>query len=340
MKFGAVPVGGAAGSLLAHSVKQGELVLRKGHRLAAADVARLTDAGITSVIVAQLEPDDVHEDEAARRMAEALTGAQVDCGMATTGRANLFARRAGLVRIDVDRIHAINGVHESLTVATLPDYEPVVEGQMLATVKVIPYAAPRDALEPVLGLAQGAEGAISVAPYRGLGVGLVLTRLPQTRASVLAKMRGSVEKRLAPLAAQLRAERIVSHDAAAIADAVADVAALPGIDAVLVSGIAATVDRADVVPAGIAAAGGILLHAGMPVDPGNLLLLASLPRADSRCPVVGIPTCARSPKLNGFDYVLRRLAAGLEVGAWDIMRMGVGGLLGEIPTRPMPRDER
>jgi molybdenum cofactor cytidylyltransferase len=109
---------------------------------------------------------------------------------------------------------------------------------------------------------------------------------------------------------------------------------------VLISGIAATVDRADVVPAGIERAGGVIVHAGMPVDPGNLLLLAQLTRADSRCAVVGIPTCARSPKLNGFDFVLRRLAAGLEVGAWDIMQMGVGGLLGEIPTRPMPREAR
>ena len=338
MKFGPVPVRESAGTLLAHSVKQGDLVLRKGHRLAAADVLRLTAAGVATVVVARLGPDDVHEDDAARRLAEALAGAQVDNGSATTGRSNLHARRAGLVRIDAARIHAINAVHESLTVATLPDHEPVTEGQMLATVKVIPYAAPRDALERALVLAQGAEAAIHVAPYRGLGVGLILTRLPGTRATVLAKMRGAVEKRLAPLQAQLRAEDVVAHDAAAIAQTLAAFAARPEIDMVLISGIAATVDRADVVPAGIGAAGGVVLHAGMPVDPGNLLVLGILQRADSRCAIVGMPTCARSPKLNGLDFVLRRLAAGLDVGACDIMAMGVGGLLGEIPTRPMPRE--
>jgi molybdenum cofactor cytidylyltransferase len=340
LKFGPVPVGEAAGALLAHSVKRADLVLRKGHRLDAAAVARLVAAGVTSVVVARLDPDDVHEDEAAQRMAEVLAGAQVDCGAAATGRTNLYARRAGLTRIDAARIHAINAVHESLTVATLPDYEPVGEGQMLATVKIIPYATPRAVLESALVLARGAEGAIRVAPYCSLGVGLILTRLPETRASVLAKMRGAVEKRLAPLSAQLIAETVVAHEAAMIAAALSALAARPGIDAVLISGIAATVDRADVVPAGIERAGGLIVHAGMPVDPGNLLLLAQLPRADSRCVVVGIPTCARSPKLNGFDFVLRRLAAGLEVGAWDIMQMGVGGLLGEIPTRPMPREAR
>jgi molybdenum cofactor cytidylyltransferase len=340
LKFGPVPVSEAQGTLLAHSVKRADLVLRKGHRLDATAIARLAAAGVTSVVVARLGPDDVHEDEAAQRMAQALAGTEVDCGAATTGRTNLYARRAGLVRIDAGRIHAINAVHESLTVATLPDYEPVGEGQMLATVKIIPYATPRDVLESALGRAQGAEGAIRVAPYRGLGVGLILTRLPQTRAAVLAKMRSAVEKRLAPLSAQLIAETEVAHEAAAIAAALSALAVRPGIDAVLISGIAATVDRADVVPAGIERAGGVIVHAGMPVDPGNLLLLAQLPRADSRCVVVGIPTCARSPKLNGFDFVLRRLAAGLEVGAWDIMHMGVGGLLGEIPTRPMPREAR
>ena len=244
------------------------------------------------------------------------------------------------MRIDAGRIHAINAVHESLTVATLPDYALVGEGQMLATVKIIPYATPRNALDAALERAQGADGAIAVAPYRGLGAGLILTRLPETRSSVLAKMRSAVEKRLAPLAAQLRAEAVVPHETAAVAAALRGLAARPDIDAVLISGIAATVDRQDVVPASIVDAGGVIVHAGMPVDPGNLLVLGWLARTGSRCAVVGIPTCARSPKLNGFDFVLRRLAAGLEVSGWDIMRMGVGGLLGEIPTRPMPREER
>jgi molybdenum cofactor cytidylyltransferase len=89
-----------------------------------------------------------------------------------------------------------------------------------------------------------------------------------------------------------------------------------------------------VIPAGIAAAGGTVMHFGMPVDPGNLLLLGDLHGK----PVVGLPSCARSPKVNGFDFVMRRLFAGLPVTAEDIMRMGVGGLLQEIPTRPQPRD--
>jgi molybdenum cofactor cytidylyltransferase len=136
-------------------------------------------------------------------------------------------------------------------------------------------------------------------------------------------------------------EDIVPHEAQALGEALRRMAGRPEAPGLLlVSGIAATVDRRDVVPAAVVVAGGTVRHAGMPVDPGNLLVLAELRSADGLLPVVGIPTCARSPKLNGFDFVLRRLAAGEDVAAADIMAMGVGGLLTEIESRPMPRDPR
>ena len=108
-----------------------------------------------------------------------------------------------------------------------------------------------------------------------------------------------------------------------------------GCDLFLIAGASAIVDRHDVVPAGIEQAGGKVIHFGMPVDPGNLLLTAEL---DGK-PVLGLPGCAKSPKYNGFDMVLERLAAGLPVGRAEIVRMGAGGLLAEIPTRPQPRDD-
>ena len=107
-----------------------------------------------------------------------------------------------------------------------------------------------------------------------------------------------------------------------------------GLNPILVMGASATVDRRDIVPSAVVALGGELVHFGMPVDPGNLLLLARL----GETTIVGLPGCARSPKLNGFDWVLQRLLAGLDIGPSDIMRMGVGGLLAEIPSRPSPRE--
>jgi molybdenum cofactor cytidylyltransferase len=124
-----------------------------------------------------------------------------------------------------------------------------------------------------------------------------------------------------------------THDEGEISTAVAALLA-EGFSPVLVFGASAIADRRDVIPAGIVAAGGEILHFGMPVDPGNLMLLGR----HGSTPVLGLPGCARSPALNGFDWVLARLLAGVEVTRADIMRMGSGGLLKEISTRPQPRE--
>ena len=342
MKFGAVALSEAGGAVLAHSVKLAGGTLRKGTVLEPAHLARLAAAGLASVIAARLEAGDIPEDVAAARIAVALAGAEVDLGAATTGRVNLHARQGGLLRLDAARIHAANRVHEGLTIATLLPDAIVEEGQMLATVKIIPYAVPGAALEEVVTiLANLTEPALRVAPWTGVRAALVLTRLEGTPDSVLAKMRGAVLGRLGPLGGALAAERVVAHRQEALTAALRELlAATPRPQLLLVSGVAATVDRGDVVPAAVVAAGGRVLHAGMPVDPGNLLLLAELGGPSGGCPLIGIPTCARSPKLNGFDFVLRRYAAGERVSREDIMAMGVGGLLTEIETRPMPRDTR
>ncbi len=336
MKFGAVALAAARGCVLAHSQKLPGGALKKGSVLDAADLQRLAAAGVQSVVVAILDDDDVAEDVAAAQVAQALAGAAVEIGTATTGRVNLYARGAGLLMLDAARVHAANTVHEGLTIATLHADTPVRDGQMLATVKIIPYAVPAAALHQLLQKLAGAGAALRIAPWQGMRVSLVLTRGADTADSVLAKMRRSVAARLEPLGAALVAEQVIAHDATSVARALKQLAQAidpPGL--LLVSGIAATVDREDVVPAGVVMAGGRVLHAGMPVDPGNLLVLAQLSEA---LPVVGIPTCARSPKLNGFDFVLRRFAAGESVTGAEIQAMGVGGLLTEIENRPMPRD--
>jgi molybdenum cofactor cytidylyltransferase len=108
-----------------------------------------------------------------------------------------------------------------------------------------------------------------------------------------------------------------------------------GAELAVVFGASAIADRRDVIPSAIEAVGGSIEHFGMPVDPGNLMLIGTA-RGQ---PVLGAPGCARSPKENGFDWVLMRLLAGLPVSRADITGMGVGGLLMEIVTRPQPRTE-
>ncbi len=256
MKFGPVALADANGCVLAHSLKLPEGALKKGTVLNDADLRRIAAAGLQSVVVARLDADDVAEDAAASQIAQALAGAAVDIGAAVTGRVNLHARGAGLLMLDAARVHAANSVHEGLTIATLHGDTPVSDGQMLATVKIIPYAVPAAALQQVLQRLAGEGAALRVAPWQGIRVGLVLTRSANTAESVLTKMRSAVAARLAPLGAALVAEQVVAHDVAAVARALTQLTQADAPGLLLVSGIAATVDREDVVPAAVVMAGG------------------------------------------------------------------------------------
>lgn len=335
MRFGETPIDEATGAILAHSWRANGINFAKGRRLSAEDVGKLKAAGASSVIAARLDAGDMHEDEAAEKLARALAGEGIDVTAPFTGRCNHFAREAGLAVVDHERIDALNELHESVTVATLPPFARVSPRQMVATVKIIPYAAPKEAVRRAIDVAKSAnQPLVSVKPFKPLRAGLVQTRLPGTRDKVLDKAVGTTTKRLTSLGSTLAGERRCGHDAGEIAAALKDLKK-EGCDIFLIAGASAIVDRHDVVPAGIEQAGGTLIHFGMPVDPGNLLLTGEF---DGK-PVLGLPGCAKSPKYNGFDMVLERLAAGLTVGRAEIVRMGAGGLLAEIPTRPQPRDD-
>lgn len=331
MKFGAVPAAGARGLILAHGVRLPGQVFKKGRVLSGADVALLRAAGIETVSGARLEADDVAEDAAAETVARAVAGAGLALGTAFTGRCNLFAEGRGLLVVDGARVDRINLLDEAVTLGTLPAFAPVEPGQMVATVKIIPFAAPRRVVEECAAAASGGP-VLRLAKFAERTVGLIQTRLPGTRESVLDSTTGAVSARLAGLEGTLAAEVRCAHERREVAEAIGRLRAR-GCDPILVAGASAIVDRRDVVPAAVVEAGGAIDHFGMPVDPGNLLLLARLGPAR----VLGLPGCARSLKLNGFDWVLRRIFAGVAVEAADVMRMGAGGLLTEIPNRPQPR---
>jgi molybdenum cofactor cytidylyltransferase len=332
MKFGEMPLAEAEGALLAHGVSGEGFSFRKGRRLDRADIDALARSGRASVVAAHLEHEDVAEDEAATAVARAIAGGNLLVSAAFTGRANLYATASGLVVYDAAALDAVNAVDESITVALLPPYAPIAPRQMAATVKIIPFAAPRGALDAVLDRVATAAPFLRVAQFQPVRAALIQTRLPGTKPSVLAKTVEATRARLVALGGSLAADEIVAHENGAVAAALARAAA-GGAELLLVLGASAVVDRRDVIPSAIVDAGGAVHHFGMPVDPGNLLLFGTL----AERPVIGLPGCARSPKLNGFDWVLQRVAAGLPVGRAEIMRMGAGGLLSEIPTRPLPR---
>ncbi|MGO1117353.1 NTP transferase domain-containing protein [Rhodovibrionaceae bacterium A322] len=333
MIFGPTPLDKAEGAILAHSLRVADINFKKGRQLSRDDLDALKAAGLEEVIAARLEDSDLHEDPAAETLARTVSGPNCQLSAAFTGRCNLIAETRGLVLVDEARLQEINQVDESLTLATLQSYQPVEARQMLATVKVIPFAAPRTVVQACVDIANMAtDPLIRVVPFQTRKAGLVQTRLPAMKESLLDKTTAALNGRLSALDCPPVQERRCAHNSQAVAQALHELKA-EGCDLLMVSGASAIVDRRDIVPAGIVEAGGHLIHFGMPVDPGNLLLLAQM----DDLPVLGLPGCARSPKLNGLDWVLQRLVAGLPVTPKDIMAMGHGGLLKETSQRPLPR---
>jgi molybdenum cofactor cytidylyltransferase len=332
MKFGAVAPREARGATAVHTIRKGELVLKKGTLIGDAEAQALEAAGIAAIVVARLEPGDIGEDEAAAELAAAVAGEGIHVDRAFTGRANLFARTAGVLVLDKDAIDRLNRIDEAITLATLPAFRPVVAGEMIATVKIIPFALPGAARDAALRAIE--RPLLRIAPYKVRKVGIVSTMLPGLAPRVIDKTLKVTADRLVPSGASIVAERRVAHDEGALARALDEVLK-SGSELVIVFGASAIADRRDVIPAALERVGGTVEHLGMPVDPGNLLMVGS---ANGRA-VIGAPGCARSPKENGFDWVLTRLLAGLPVSHEDITALGVGGLLMEIVTRPQPREE-
>ncbi len=325
MKFGHVPVNNAVGAILAHSVNLEKNRLRKGEIITAAQCSLLLASGHTSVLVAQAETGDVHENEAAQIIAARLCGNNLKLGNAATGRCNVYAGTDGVVSFHSAAIDTLNHVDESITCATVQPYTRVHAGQLVATVKIIPFFAAQKFLERV-----PTDARITLHPFKSMHVRFIQTTLPHIKHAVYEKSEAITRARICHIhGGKISICPLAAHSV----DTLAMLLSQPHDGPTLIMGATAITDREDVVPAAIVKAGGEIIRLGLPVDPGNLLCLGRL----NDHIVIGLPGCARSPKLNGFDWVLDRLFAGLPLTTETCAAMGVGGLLDETPERPSPR---
>ena len=334
MKFGDVALKDAENAILAHSMRLADGLLPKGRVLDKDDIAQLAVAGISSVVAARLEDGDLNENEAALTIAKALQNKNLVASGGNTGRANLRAETAGVALIDAETVHRLNAVDEAVTVSTLRPYDTVSKGHVAATVKIITFGVSGDTVGRCVAIAKENDPPVRVSPFGTPKIGFVQTLVPGLKKSLVSKASSATAARLSAMGLDIADERHCEHKEAAVAENLSALAAA-GCDIVLVLGASAIVDRRDTVPAAVVAAGGEIDHLGLPVDPGNLLLFAKL--GDTR--VLGIPSSARSPRLHGFDWVLQRLVAGVDVTPEDLTRMGVGGMLKEMPGRPVSRDQ-
>lgn len=327
MKFGKVVLAKAVGHVLAHSLSLPDLKLKKGIVITQQHVEQLSAENIETITVASLDIGDVPENEAAAKLGAVFKKTNIDVTEPVAGRVNLVAQCNGILVLDHERIRAFNKVDESITIATLNNYARVQKGMLLATIKIIPYAVDK-------GMLQTAVIQISDDAFflHGFGVGtcdIILTQTDGFKTNLLNKGEAAIVDRVLPLGLRAISTQIVKHQIDDVSKAIIQCKS----NNIFILGASATSDRQDVIPSSIINVGGEIKRFGMPVDPGNLLLLAKLGSKN----VIGMPGCVRSPAINGADWVLERLVAGLQIVSDDVAAMGVGGLLKEISLRPLPR---
>ncbi len=288
------------------------------------DISLLARAGCESVVIARLEETDLDENEAARRIAVRISGENTGSQRPSAGRSNIISETSGVLVYDSAELDRFNLVSEAATIAVLPPYSVVAPGQAVATIKIIPYGVDEQIIRRIEQMHPHLPPLLSVTVFNKLDIGLVQTFYQGMKHSILDKTRKILDERLQRLgSSKVIMEERCEHHEDAITDAF-DKLLGGGCNIILIAGASATADRRDVIPLAIEAAGGGITHLGMPVEPGNLLVLGEFP--DDR-PVIVMPGCARSPAVNGFDWVLERLLAGLPVTREDIMLMGAGGYI-------------
>ncbi len=327
MKFGEFPIEEALGHILAHSLKIDDFRISKGTIISREHIARLKDLDQKTLTVAILEETDLGEDAAAEQIGAAFHSTNILVTSPVAGRVNLIADQDGVLVIDRDQIDAFNDVDETITIATLAPFARVQKGMLLATIKIIPYGVSKDYLAQAVACVS--DKTVTIAKFKPDQCDVILTETKGFKQSLLKKGEAVLTERLRPLQLSVCSTQIVDHDIESVTQAISNCTT----DKIFVLGASATSDRSDVIPSAVVQSGGDIIRFGMPVDPGNLLMLAE----NGAQKIVGMPGCVRSPALNGADWVLERLAAEVEITNKDIANMGVGGLLKEITQRPMPR---
>ncbi|UCH61400.1 MAG: molybdopterin-binding protein [Anaerolineales bacterium] len=338
MIFGPLPLEAAEGKILGHNLAgpDGKRLLRKGRPLSKTDIENIRAAtGRQTVYVALLEPDDLDENTAAQRIASAVMGANTRVIGPSAGRVNLQTTALGVVRVDIDRLNEINQF-EGVTLATLANHTPVAPRKITATVKIIPFALPDKVVTAVETIARRHAPIVSVDSLSEKCVSVIFSGSPSIKDRLLKDFAPLFE-RIENLGSKIQQVDFIPLEDESGESALAEMLEQrirENGDLIVLAGETAIMDRYDIAPRAVERAGGRVECVGVPVDPGNLLMLGYI----GPVPVLGVPGCARSKKTNIVDWVLPRLLAGDRLARYDFIRLGHGGLLEDTRHRPMPRN--
>lgn len=329
-KLKEVRVEEAVGMVLAHDLTQivpGEFkgrLFRKGHVVTAEDLPRLKDIGKENLYTIELADTDLHEDDAADRMARALAGERIACGEPAEGKVTLKSTVHGLASVAKEAVQAINRIGD-IALATVVDRRVVRPGEALAATRAIPLIVPKTKVEQVERVARdfrAERGAapIDVRPFRPMKAGLLTTGTEVYSGRIADKFGPAVTAKLAEFGSEVGEQRFAPDDRHTIVKEI-HYLRKQGYDMILVSG-GMSVDPDDRTPGAISAAGADIVSYGTPMLPGSMLLFGYL----GNVPIFGLPGCVMHDPYTSFDVLLSRVLVGDTIGREDIVEMGYGGL--------------
>ena len=319
-----IPVEEAVGMRLAHDIT--EIIpgghkgprFKRGHLIAQEDVPRLLDVGKAHIYIMELAPDELHEEDAALRLARAAAGGGLRLSDPSEGRINLVAEGDGLLEVDQERLFRFNELGD-LILATLPSGEFVREGTVVGGTRTIPVVVKEDLAARAEALCKDGP-IVSVAAMPERKVFLLVTGSEVFTGRIVDGFEPVVRKKVERMGSTLEPAVLAPDDPDVIAGHIREFAA-GGADVILVSG-GMSVDPDDLTPEGIRRSGADVVSHGFPVLPGSMFLMSYL----GDVPVLGLSGCVLHDPVTVFDFMLPKLLAGARVTRGDILRMGHGGL--------------
>ena len=322
MKFRKVKTLQAKNTLLGHNLNLKTMKLNKGQALSKENIKNIIKNNIHEITVAVLEKGDTHENKAAKLISEIISGENVHVENTNTGRSNLYSKCDGMLVSEDKILQKLNLLSNDVVISTLKPYSFVKRGQLIANVKIIPFAINHKVLAK---FNSQTKSSIFVSPTQIKSASLIITKDDSTKSKIIEKTKNEIFKRLEKLNVKVLIEEITTHDHKIISEKILSHHDL-GAEIILIHGYSSIIDLRDTIPTAIKSIGGKIIFFGMPVDPGNLLLYGKLNNID----IIGVPGCAKSPKLNGFDWVLDYLCCKINLDKKVIASMGSGGLLKEL----------
>lgn len=315
----------AVGHALCHDMTQiipGEFKgprFKKGHVVTAEDVPVLLSMGKERLYVLELDAGMLHEDDAAERLCALCLGDGMTRGAASEGKIELFAARDGLLRVDRERLNAVNAVDE-LMIATRHGDTAVRAGDKLAGTRVIPLVIDEKKLIEAERIA-GGRPLLELLPFKLRRAGVVTTGGEVFHGRVADQFTPVVARKLAAFGVAVTEHRVVDDGLENIRAAIDELRGTD-VELILCTG-GMSVDPDDNTPGAIRASGARVVTYGAPVLPGAMFLLGYF--EDGRC-VMGLPGCVMHAGATIFDVVLPRVAAGLTLTRRDFTDLGEGGL--------------